>query len=78
MAERANSELFTKNSLKLQSDSFIIQSGIQDLPDIIEATTSSTPILGEDSEDEYRGSTTKTYELPVISVRISSSRPIGE
>lgn len=78
MAERANSELFTKNSLKLQSGSFIIQSGIQDFPDIIEVKTSSQPILGTDNKDEYRGSTTESYDLPVVSIRISSSNPIGE
>lgn len=77
MAERTNSELFTKNSLKLQTGSFVIQSVIQDIPDTVIAKTASVSIQ-DDGKDVYRGSTTKTYQLPVVNVTIASSIPIGE
>lgn len=77
MAERTNSELFTKSSLKLQSGSFIIQSGIQDtMDDTVEATTGSVSPIGETGV--YKGHTMKTYNLPVVGVEIKLSKPIGE
>ena len=73
MAERTNSELFTKNSLKLQTGSFVTQSNVQDQPEYIIVTTGSVPILDKESGvDTYRGSITKTYGLPIVKVKISS------
>lgn len=74
MAERTNSELFTKNSLKLQTGSFVTQSNVQDQPEYIVVTTGSVPILDKESGvDTYRGSITKTYNLPVVKVKMPSA-----
>ena len=77
MAERANSELFTKNSLKLQTNVFTIQSGIQDITQTIEAKTASVPVLDGDS-DVYKGSAIKNYDLEVLNVQVTPIKPFGE
>jgi hypothetical protein len=77
MAERTNSELFTKNSLKLQTSVFTIQSDIQYDTRNIEATTASVPMLGEDIEI-YKGSTAQTYDFKVKRVQTTPMKPFGE